>query len=446
MQIGIAEVDVTPETGLPLMGNYRDDYAARGVHDPLCARAIVFRDNAGRAAAMLSLDVCMVGRQNVGAIRQSAAGQTGLAAEDILVAATHTHSSVAIMDFMGLPRAPDEAANRLAEQAVRAVCGAWQNLAPAELAIGYATESRLAFNRRLRCRDGRTHMNWEQLDASFVVEPLGPADDRVSTLWVQQDERTIAAVVNFGLHPAILAGDNWLYSADYPGYLAEALQRTVAPDLTTLFFNGCCGDVNHLDYRDPLQGRGYQMTQRVGYMLAAAAAEAGRNAKTVDANPVRVSRKLVTLPRLPIDEQQVAWSRDVLARAGGETVPGQVDGLPDELYARVWLQMHERQQVDDQVEVMVMRLGDIGFVGLPGEVFCESGLAIRRASPAPHTLVVELANDAVGYLPPRRAFDQGGYEPTPGSTNYQPGSVERLVDSAIEQLKDLFEHDDRAHP
>jgi hypothetical protein len=241
------------------------------------------------------------------------------------------------------------------------------------------------------------------------------------------------------LHPAILAGDNWLYSADYPGYLAEALKRSVSPELTSLFFNGCCGDVNHLDYRDPLQGRGYQMTQRVGYMLAVAAIEAGRTAVPLNATPVRVTRQAVSLPRLSICDEQVRWSREVLARAAAQQAPGQVDGLPDELFARQWLRMHEQPQADDPVEVMVMRLGDAAVVALPGEVFCESGLAIRRASPAPHTLVVELANDAVGYLPPRRAFEQGGYEPTPGSTMYQPGAVERLVDSALEQLGVLFE-------
>jgi hypothetical protein len=439
MRIGIGEVDITPEPGLPLMGNYRDDYLARGTHDPLAARAVVFRDGEGNSAAMLSVDVCMLDRQNVAAIRQAIAGRTGLAADDILVAATHTHSSLATVDFLGLPKADDQAIDHLTARCADAVGQAWRKLAPAELSIGYAAESRLGFNRRLLCCDGRTHMNWEQLEPDFVVEPLGPVDDRVATLWVRHGDRPSAALVHFGLHPAILAGDNWLYSADYPGYLDEALKRSVSPELTTLFFNGCCGDVNHLDYRDPLQGRGYQMTQRVGYMLAVAAIEAGRTAVPLNAAPVRVSRQAVSLPRLTISDEQVRWSREVLARSADQQAPGQVDGLPDELYARQWLRMHEQPQADDPVEVMVMRLGDAAVVALPGEVFCETGLAIRRASPAPHTLVVELANDAVGYLPPRRAFEQGGYEPTPGSTMYQPGAVERLVDSALEQLGVLFE-------
>ena len=206
----------------------------------------------------------------------------------------------------------------------------------------------------------------------------------------------------------------------------------------TLFCNGCCGDVNHLDAGDPLQGRGYKMAQRVGYVLAAAAGQAFRAAEPAVAGPIRAASEQVVLPRIRISDAQVQWSREVLARAAGRPAPGQTDGLPDELYARQWLQLHQLQDQPDAVEVQVLRLGDVGVVGLPGEVFCELGLAVRHASPARHTLVVELANDAIGYLPPRQAFAEGGYETTPGSTRYEPGAAEQLIAAALRQLNALF--------
>ena len=46
IKVGIAAVDYTPEIGLPLMGNFRDDYASRGMHGPLYARAMVFSSSA----------------------------------------------------------------------------------------------------------------------------------------------------------------------------------------------------------------------------------------------------------------------------------------------------------------------------------------------------------------------------------------------------------------
>ena len=77
-------------------------------------------------------------------------------------------------------------------------------------------------------------------------------------------------------------------------------------------------------------------------------------------------------------------------------------------------------------------------MGLPGEAFCQLGSEIKRRSPAPHTLVVGLCNDYIGYLPTRESFQQGGYETTTGSTFYEAGSAERIVASALVQLEEVF--------
>jgi hypothetical protein len=116
------------------------------------------------------------------------------------------------------------------------------------------------------------------------------------------------------------------------------------------------------------------------------------------------------------------------------------DGLDFAQSAPLWVRMREQQQVPNTVEVMALRIGSVGIVGLPGEGFCELGLAIKQASPAEHTNVIELAKDAVGYLPSREAYDPGGYEVTPGATVYAPGCSERLVASASRQLPALFKH------
>ena len=52
----------------------------------------------------------------------------------------------------------------------------------------------------------------------------------------------------------------------------------------------------------------------------------------------------------------------------------------------------------------------MGIVTNPAELFCEFGVQIKRRSSFPATMVVELANDACGYVPYRRSFEHGGYE------------------------------------
>ena len=68
-----------------------------------------------------------------------------------------------------------------------------------------------------------------------------------------------------------------------------------------------------------------------------------------------------------------------------------------------WTGTHHR------TEVQALAVGDdLAIVGLPGEVFAELGLDLRARSPFRHTLVLGLANEAIGYVPTRRAYDGRG--------------------------------------
>jgi hypothetical protein len=420
------------------MGNFRDDYAARGIHDPLYSRAILIENSEGLKIALLSVDICMLHRENVAFVREYIHHRTGILPGHILVAATHTHAGPAVFQRGGRPGSPDTDIRRFLKKAASAAALAVKKMRPANLSIGYALEKRISFNRRLLCRDRRTHMNWEKLVPGFVVKPHGPVDPQVMALSVSYGCKPAAVAVNFGLHPAILAGDNWLYSADFPGYLSEALGKISGSNLCGLFFNGCCGNINHIDYTDPLQGRGYQMTQRVGYMLAAAVQEALAAPSAIKGDELSVSSEMIKATRLKISDKTRKWSEAVLKKDAERKTRGQVDGVPDVFYATIYREMHRIENEDDHLEVMVIRIGDLAVVGLPGEIFCEFGLSIKRRSPAKHTIIIELANDAAGYFPVRRAFNEGGHGATVGTTLYQPGTGERMVESAIRQLNKLF--------
>ena len=85
--------------------------------------------------------------------------------------------------------------------------------------------------------------------------------------------------------------------------------------------------------------------------------------------------------------------------------------------------------------VQALRVGDLALVGVTGDFFVELGLAIKQGSPFGQTMVLELANDCVGYIPTRRAFEEGAYEPE--SSPYVPGFGEAIVDSALDLLNRL---------
>ena len=437
-KIGIATVEYKPDIGLPIMGHIRDDYAARAVHDPLLAKAMVIASAAGEKIALLSIDICMMPRDEIAKMREFIEAECSLPGKNVLIAATHTHGGPSTISKYTSPKSPNDKIKAFLERAAQAVIDANNNLENAIINIGYAEEGRLSFNRRLKCRDGQTHMNWEGVDPAIVIEALGPIDSRLVAMKVESKGRPKAVLVNFPLHPAVIDYENFDYTADWPGYMADGLAKIVGDDFVSLFFNGCCGNINHIDYSNKnTPRRGFAMSQLAGYMLAADAAKAMRNEVAISGQRIAVSRELVRLKRFRISKQEYESAKRAL-KSRNEMVCENSDGLPAKYIAPGIIEMYDNQNEEDHVEVMVLRIGDVGIVGLPGEIFCEFGLEIKEKSPAKHTIVIELANDAIGYIPTVAAFDQGGYEVTTGVTSYQKGSGERLVESAVSQLNELF--------
>lgn len=62
-------------------------------------------------------------------------------------------------------------------------------------------------------------------------------------------------------------------------------------------------------------------------------------------------------------------------------------------------------------------------------------MAIKAASPFRTTIVISLANDMDSYIPTRRAFEEGGFEPT--TCPLEPGCGELLVSAAVQLLNEL---------
>jgi hypothetical protein len=439
--IGLAEVNYTPPVGMDLVGNYRgDDYASRGIHDSLYAKSIVASDVKGNKVAVLALDICMLRKDAVQYMRDYIASKSDIRAENIMIMATHTHSGP--RSDLDAPNAKDYLA-----KAAGAVLAANSDLKPTVISVGRSTENRISHNRRLKCKDGTTHMCWEKFEPGFVIEPWGTIDPEVITLTFSRDGKDIGVLTNFGCHATTLTGDNWLYSADYPGYLTEAIRKVKGKDFKSMFLNGCCGNVTQVDYRIGFPST-YQECQRIGYLLGVAALESMSNAQPVVTDVIGISRELVPLNRINISDEQMAWAEKIMKKVEKEGMPPiQKDGLPEAYYAKEWIELRKTQDQIDSAEVMVIRIGDLAFAGLPGEIFQEFGQDIKTKSACRNTVVSSLTNDDKSYFPTEISFTQGpkgftpyitGYETTPGSTMYEPGSGEKLAASAVKQLSELF--------
>jgi len=129
------------------------------------------------------------------------------------------------------------------------------------------------------------------------------------------------------------------------------------------------------------------------------------------------------------DDADVPRARQILAAYGKRNA----SPFLEQVKAFKVLELEERHDAPMEVEVQVITLGDqLAWVGLPGEIFVEHGKAIKAASPFPLTIIAELANASISYVPDRKAYPQGAYEVV--SARVGPGAGEMMVDAAVRLL------------
>jgi hypothetical protein len=458
MRAGAATLDITPPVGVALAGSFTARYAT-GIADPLSCRAVVLEDGAGpggRIALVLCDLICMPGA-TVRAVRERLAGGTDVPPDRILIAGTHTHTAASPTGLLGTPPASEYMA-ALPERIATAIGMAAQRLRPARAAWGAGEEGGVVFNRRFRMRDGTVRMNPGRRNPDALA-PVGPVDPQLGVLWIEgEDGVPIACLASYALHYVGTDGAA-LVSADYFGAYDRWLRRIFGPEVVPFLFNGASGDVNNVDVHDPAQLSGRRQAERVAGILAGEtlrvvqrAAPAATREVPLGAVGARLpfQRKAITAGDLEVAGRLLALPEDVppaerRARAGAGAagpfswVVGQP--LPDEVLVQYAAECRRLAELPlaQETELIALRVGDCAWIGLPGEIFVELGLAIKASSPFAPTLVASLANDYVGYVPTRRAAEmEGGYE-TWAARSALPaaGTGDAMVDLAGQLLDAL---------
>ncbi|MCB9597890.1 MAG: hypothetical protein H6719_34560 [Sandaracinaceae bacterium] len=373
LRAGVATVDITPEPGIDIVGY--GTRASTSVRDPLEASVLVLRGGSARAV-LVTVDLPGVADWYAEQLRGRVAIAAGVGYEDVVVAASHTHSAPLLGDDAWSARTMDA----IGDAARRAAA----SLTPVRVGLG---EGRIDFdvNRRLLV-DGVVEAR---------ANPDGPRDPRVRTLVLEGDDGLVALVSHVVCHPnALLGEESTRISADFPGEARALLRaRHGAPWLVVI---GPAGDVRP-DLRDAdgaIRLADDADLARLGAELAEAVTAGVDDAVAVDG---------------PLATTRASW-----------TTPTRTEG------ARV-------------LDLAVWRIGPVAIVTMPGEPFVEVGLATERpllAAGAEHALVVGYANGYASYFVTPEAEALGGYEVRQSSLS--AASVTAMEARAVELGASLF--------
>ena len=415
MKAGFAKVKISRSAvGANLMGYADRPGPALALHDPLWARATVLEHDGARVAICV-VDLCAIGEDIVRAAREQVARHTPIRRDEVLVAATHTHSAPSDLD-------PNCWLHGLESLIAQAITEAYARAEPARVGAGWGFLSGHTINRR-RFED--------------------PVDPAVFVLRVDATNGTpLGTLYSFACHPVVLGPDNREVSGDWPAMASRFIEQALG-GAVAIFAQGSCGDVNPLTARlrqrlvtEPhvLSGSGIcyygvpGAAGRTGFAIGdrtgGTFAEADALGSAVAREAIRVRRGVVTAG---IDG---LWTRQLAVSPGGNSA-GQAGPLGAHLFPRA--------APGDPLEIMLIGIDPgVVLVGQPGEVFGETGVGLRRhlrSLGVPDALVIGYANGWRGYLPPPSAYVDGGYEVdwarAAGLSEALQGDVRRVILATI---------------
>jgi hypothetical protein len=367
----------------------RHDAASEGVLDPLQARALVLAAGKERIA-LVSLDLGRPPtRQSTEAIRTRVKAAAGI--EHLFLVASHTHHGP-VLELDDWPTPKDPYVRRLEQKLGDLILDAARSLRPARLGIA-SKEIALNHNRH-------AHRDDAPVDREFLVLRVEDADGR-----------PIAHAVNFAAHPTLRDPALRKFSADYPGALADLVEKETG--VPCLFLQGAAGDLSASagDTRD---------AEAYGRAV-------GREALGL----VKTIRSTASeSPALQVREEDFRFACRIDLHNPGVRL------LLSAAFFPGLVSFYEREYADGVRPHLTVALLDsrIGLVGVSGEFFCGHALSLKRRARLEHLLFLGYCNDYQQYFPTIEAAAEGGYGTDPTVAPAEIGAGERVMDRALIDL------------
>ncbi len=430
MKCGFAKVDITPKVGAHLAG-YPHVRVSEGIADPLYIRALSFEE--GEGVVFMVFDTMSLVTETAAEIRRQVADALGWRIDQVHVAATHTH--YAPHTRCGESPETDEFALSLPGKAVQAAKEALADAQEGSFRFATGTVPGISFIRRYRMKDGSVRTNPGRHNPD-IVEPASEADETLQLLRIVREKGDIL-LVGFQVHPDVRRGLE--VSADYPGVVCSTLDNAL-PGTHTIYFNGTCGDLNHVDVHCPEwdSNEGQEQIDHMGRTIAGRVLELYTKARPVESGKVATAETRLALPqrsfgpeRLPLAQDYIRWHE-----------AGEKEKIPYKGMEYITAITEARQIVwraqggtHAPAPVCAAAMGDVAVVTVPGEGFCEIGRQLRQRSGKKATFVLNTANAYEGYFPTRDAYEVGGYEKQ--ISHYLPGVAETITDTGVSLLEKL---------
>ena len=341
--------------------------------------------------------------------------------------APHLHGAVGPEDYLEESEL-SAVGRRLIKQAAGVARKLPRKLAPVQIGWGMGHERRISYNRKGRRADGSTYFMREEDRLLLGKDFNGDiVDDAPVVGFIGLDGKPVAFLTHFTAHPVTTyKPGSAIAFGEYPQVACDYL--SAAFDAAPVgFLQGCAGDHNAkglLSKKSPEES--VADATKFGRYLGQTYVRAVGRLDLSDRSDMAHLWRTVRLPFKKVPsrkrlEGEIVEMDEFLARcergdANTQTCVGLnfASNMPLEVRAglirgpRQWaewaLSLHKKRHLrkaPTHLEFLlgVLRVGDVGIVGMPCEAFSGIGRLITAGSPLPLTLPCGYMNNSAGYVP-----------------------------------------------
>ena len=418
---GAAKVDITPAPN-ELPSSYE------GVHDRIYSRAIVV-DNGTTGAVLITVDVGGLSEDTWRTVTQRIEKELGIPAANVLITATHTHSS---------PRRQGAGLDDLIFASAKQARSAMR---PAR--IGYGTGvSFININRNLI--DRKTHGWWEGPNYE------GPSDKTVAVITFEGlDGQPIAVFYNFAMH-AVILGQLDQVSGDVPGAASRYIEESFDDKVIAVWSTGAAGDQNPIYFQQTYDLREIRIKDyaKRGEDISNSMPPGGQGLNKQDPTVKRLmnQQKQMALSMGQFLGEEVLrvvrgierTSTEVPIFAAQKTVT--CPGRERTNQGRGGIEGTYKDGPDVNIKLSLLVIDDIAIGGVNAEVFNLIAQRFKKESPIGRSMMATLTNGRAnsGYIPNDAAFGYQTFEVL--SSRLKPGCAETAI---VDGLLDLIDQIDQ---
>lgn len=434
---GYSEAKITPPLGMHIPGYY-DNRFSEGIITDLYLHAVAF-SNGEEKAIFYSCDCISFRNMGYNQLKKMIAERCNIPVGNIYIACTHSHTSFRLV----APEQTDCDTYRIfIERLFLQFCDcaqlAFEDLKPAKLLVAKGEVTDVGFMRRYRMKDGTVKTNPKSASPD-ILRPEGEQDTSLQLVRAVREGAKEILMVNFGTHADVIGGNS--YCADYPGYLSETLKCAFDNRVEVIFFNGCEGDSAHRDAMAPLEKyrKGVLLSQRMGRKLAGEVLKIYDDATPVEGTEIQGVNKIVKIGKNPYDPAMmpIVDEMNQIYLEKGNKAP-ELANYPISLVEAVRIVQIRDLPEFFEMNLSAVRIGNLAFVGIPGEPFQKIGTDIKEKSGFQMTFVTSCTNggEENAYFPTADAFAEDGYERK--ASLFAHNCAQLITDGALDLIENLL--------